>query len=112
MPTGKRIAAAASDTHNMGLDVAVPPPPVLGAPLGVTTPGEADPDGDSLGVGEGDAPGHWLGAGEGDAPGHWLGVGEGDAEGSSAAATPLVPPSTTSANDTAANRRSHTPPRR
>jgi hypothetical protein len=123
MPTGARITAAANDISNAALDVAVPPPPVLGAPLGVATPGETDAVADSLGVGEGDPVGHWLVPGEGDAVGQWLGPGEGDsvkdslgsadgdAEGSSAAATPAgTTPNTVTASSTVANRRSHARP--
>jgi hypothetical protein len=84
MPTGAKITVATNEIINAD---------IINAALDVAT-----------GVGEDDPAGHWLGPDEGDCVEHWLGPGEGgsvsnslrsadtDAEGSSAAATPLVPP--------------------
>lgn len=122
MPTGARSTAAASVIHNVALGPAVPPPPVLGAPLGVTVVVEGAAVGHWFTLGEDDAVGQWLpvdegesiadglGSGDGESIADAVGSGEGDA--SSAAATPLVPPNTIAASDAAANRRSHNPPRR
>lgn len=109
---GTRIIAAASDTRNAAPDPAVPPPPVLGAPDGATE------DGDVVGHPLGGVAGHWDGDGEaegskGDGASDGSdGDGEADGsdgDGSSAIATPLAPPSTTTESDATANRRSHSP---
>ncbi|NJC70044.1 hypothetical protein HC031_10030 [Planosporangium thailandense] len=66
MPSGTRIAAAATVTRNMAWD-AVPPPPVLGAPLGVTACGEGVGVGHPPAAGDGEAAPHPVGPMEGEA---------------------------------------------